>query len=48
MVFINTENRPGCINEVKALKKMFHSLCIEVRFVLNPTSRVRMTALHTW
>ena len=42
MVFVNTENRAGCLYEVKALKKMFHSLCIDVRFVLNPTSRVRV------
>ena len=44
MIFVMTENRPGWVEEVRALKKMFHSLHTDdVKFVLNPTTRVFIT-----
>ena len=36
-----TENRPGWVEEVRAVKKMFHAMHTEdVRFIFNPPAKV--------
>ena len=41
LVFMNTKNGKECEKDAWDLRKMFHSLCTNVTFILNPNSRVR-------